>query len=430
MKRFFAFMLSVSIIFSLFVFKAGATDAMISSSVAVPVITKTEISSDTDDTIINISFQSALKDCETVRMAYLGRLTDTYSEEEIAHSDAACSLYRTKNFCEVTADGEAYLIPSPISSAKSVILSLAKDILPAMKKGGFDLKNHINGFDFTIRMITASENLPSSPATVFVLSDPSEEKQFTCPPYCCINYTDTDGADMTNTAPAFIFSASHDTTELGMPTKYGYTFGGWKKDNGYYTDKFLSSERYLEVAPQWLPKSFAVNYVLATDINFYFGRANNRDNPTRYTVDTPEPLYDIKSPVGGYTFDGWYDNRNFRGEKLEYIQNRTGDILLYAKWISDEDKEAREKGTKEEYAASFHYGDADLDGVISANDARIVLRAAVELEDISQEAERRSDVLSTGGPDTANARMILRIAVGLDDLYDVLTAYETIPTKK
>lgn len=430
MKKILSVFLALSFIFSLFPISVFASSAMISTSVAVPVITKSEFIPDTSDCVIKLSFTSAVRDCETIRTAYLDKLTDTYSEEEILHSDAACALYRTRTFCEITAGDSTYLISKPITSTKSVSLSLADDILPAMKKGGFDLKSNINGFDFTLRLITASENYPEKPSTVFVLSSPSEEKSFSCPAFCCICYTDTEDADMSGTAPAFVFSDRHDSTVLGIPSRSGYTFGGWKKANGYYTDTFFSSERYLEVAPQWQPKTFAVNYVLATDIKFNFGRANNRDNPTKYTVGIAEPLYEIKSPVGGYTFDGWYDNRNFRGEKLEYIDGKIGDILLYAKWISDEDKEAREKGTKEEYAASFHFGDTDLDGTITAADARLVLRAAVDLESLSAEAARRADVLSTGGANTSNARMILRIALGLESLYDILTTYDTIPIRR
>ena len=35
----------------------------------------------------------------------------------------------------------------------------------------------------------------------------------------------------------------------------------------------------------------------------------------------------------GYTFDGWYDSADFLGEKITKIENSTGDITLYARFL-------------------------------------------------------------------------------------------------
>ena len=70
------------------------------------------------------------------------------------------------------------------------------------------------------------------------------------------------------------------------------------KWNGGYTETVPASSRYYRVIAQWDPRTYAVNYVLATDIKFNFGRANNQANPTTHTVGQSETLYNLKSPVG------------------------------------------------------------------------------------------------------------------------------------
>lgn len=426
MKKIICFLLTVLTGLTCFLPYASATGAMLADSVPPPVIASCKAAGSDTDITYKIVFSSSVASCEAVREAYLAKTSETYSEEEILHSDVSWLLYRTRTFCEVCVSGKAYLIEKPIKSTSSATLSLFGDILPALKKGGFPLSANTPGFDFSLRLITASENYPDKPETVFACSAPSEEKSFSCPAFCFIDYDITDDTDMTNAAPAFLFAPVTKDLPLGIPARTGYTFAGWCKPNGYYTEVFSAGDKYLAVTPEWIPKSFAVNYVIATDIHFNFGRADNRANPTRYTVGIPEPLYDLKTPVGGYVFDGWYDNRAFLGEKLTEVSGRTGDIILYAKWISDEDREAREHGTNDEYAATFRYGDADLDGTLTVEDARLVLRASVGLETLSEEALRRADILGTGGPDPAGARKILRIVTGLDSLYDTLITYDRI----
>ncbi len=61
-------------------------------------------------------------------------------------------------------------------------------------------------------------------------------------------------------------------------------------------------------------------------------------------------------------------------------------------------------------------GDADESGVIDASDARMVLRAAVALEEITVSLLTRGDIDKDGELTSADARTILRVAVGLEEL--------------
>ena len=59
-------------------------------------------------------------------------------------------------------------------------------------------------------------------------------------------------------------------------------------------------------------------------------------------------------------------------------------------------------------------GDVDGNGTVDVNDARTVLRAAVELEKLSPDAEKRADTDGDGKVTVNDARDILRTATGLD----------------
>lgn len=65
--------------------------------------------------------------------------------------------------------------------------------------------------------------------------------------------------------------------------------------------------------------------------------------------------------------------------------------------------------------ASPIYGDIDGDGSITASDARHVLRAAVGLEELTEEEFRLADYDRNGELTAGDARMILRMSVGLED---------------
>ena len=61
-------------------------------------------------------------------------------------------------------------------------------------------------------------------------------------------------------------------------------------------------------------------------------------------------------------------------------------------------------------------GDLDGDNVISAEDARLTLRAAVGLEELTPALVKAADVDNDGAVTSADARLVLRAAVGLETL--------------
>ena len=63
----------------------------------------------------------------------------------------------------------------------------------------------------------------------------------------------------------------------------------------------------------------------------------------------------------------------------------------------------------------FAMGDVDFDGSLSSADARLALRAAVGLETLSAAAAKSADVDRDGIILSADARLLLRASVGLED---------------
>ncbi len=65
---------------------------------------------------------------------------------------------------------------------------------------------------------------------------------------------------------------------------------------------------------------------------------------------------------------------------------------------------------------NLFYGDVDFNQQVTAADARLVLRASVQLEQFTETQMLLGDVDESGTITAADARMILRYSVGLDDL--------------
>ncbi len=77
------------------------------------------------------------------------------------------------------------------------------------------------------------------------------------------------------------------------------------------------------------------------------------------------------------------------------------------------------------------FGDINDDGYVTASDARLALRHAVDLEKINYSGDRiYADVNFDGEINSADAREIMRLAVGLDTLFDKVPEGEKIKIVK
>ena len=119
--------------------------------------------------------------------------------------------------------------------------------------------------------------------------------------------------------------------DKGNFTREHYTQTAWNTNaNGtggtsYALEASYTQEAELQLYPTWTPIEYKITYNLN-------GGENHASNPDNYTIETP--TITLQAPTkAGYTFDGWYSDAEFTGEKVTTIaKGTTGYITLYAKW--------------------------------------------------------------------------------------------------
>ena len=113
------------------------------------------------------------------------------------------------------------------------------------------------------------------------------------------------------------------------PSKTGYDFVGWFSDENL-TNKVLGIESTMtgdvKVYADWEIATYTITYELN-------GGVNHADNPSSYTIETPETTL-LSATKTGYTFDGWYTSSAFlNNEKVTKIEaGSSGNLILYAKY--------------------------------------------------------------------------------------------------
>lgn len=112
--------------------------------------------------------------------------------------------------------------------------------------------------------------------------------------------------------------------------KSGYVFAGWNtKANGKGTSysnkqKVSNLTGSITLYAQWTLPSYKITYKLN-------GGTNNKKNPTTYKKTTK--TITLKKPTRkGYTFKGWYLDKNFKNKVTTIKKGSTGNKTLYAKW--------------------------------------------------------------------------------------------------
>lgn len=127
------------------------------------------------------------------------------------------------------------------------------------------------------------------------------------------------------------FDSNQKTVTLKNPTKKGYTFKGWytnKKLTGTKITKLTSKiKKDTTLYAKWQRKKgyYDITYVLD------YKSFNDDNNPPTYSTKETVRLKAPEKP--GNTFEGWYDNSQFKGNPIKTIKaGSKGDITLYPKW--------------------------------------------------------------------------------------------------
>lgn len=193
-----------------------------------------------------------------------------------------------------------------------------------------------------------------------------------------------------------------DAVTLNSPAAKGYKFDGWYSDTGFTTAAAgvkAGESGARSFYSKWTEKSYNVKYVM--DINNVLGTDINsvtNENPINRKFTTAIALKDAFCTLKSYKFVGWYSDKNFEGSVKSIAANTDSDVTLYAKWYK------------------YIWADADMDGLVSAADARLTLRAAIGLDSLP------GDIIpwcilskdASGKLTAADARLILRLAVKLE----------------
>lgn len=127
------------------------------------------------------------------------------------------------------------------------------------------------------------------------------------------------------------YTIESDTVTLVTPARTAYSFAGWFTDRNFtneITEIVAGSFGNKTVYAKWTPVIYDIIYELD-------GGANDENNPTTYTVETPTIEFAAPSKTG-YTFNGWYAKKDFSGGKVtELPQGNYGNVTLYAKWTAN-----------------------------------------------------------------------------------------------
>ena len=147
-----------------------------------------------------------------------------------------------------------------------------------------------------------------------------------------ITYENTKNATNTNVTSYSIESA---TITFENIAKLGYTFDGWYNNGTKVTEIAAGSTGNLVLTAQWTAIQYNITYMYDDAIGDY---VDSRVNPNTYTVEDDFEFIGLVNKTTGYTFDGWYTEKNTgTGSKVAGISlGSTGDITIYAHWALDE----------------------------------------------------------------------------------------------
>lgn len=118
---------------------------------------------------------------------------------------------------------------------------------------------------------------------------------------------------------------------LQNASKLGYAFEGW------YTNEDLSGNPLTEINPEICENIilYASYSIIYYDINYIIPQGATMSltqNQLSYTIEKDVYFGDTIPKLTAYTFNGWYDNENFEGNRIYSIPlGQTGEKNIYAK---------------------------------------------------------------------------------------------------
>lgn len=122
------------------------------------------------------------------------------------------------------------------------------------------------------------------------------------------------------------YDVETDTFELPTPTRTGYVFAGWYNNNSFTGSaiSMVSNGTYdnIKLYAKWELQRYTISYDMNGGVPISDGS---------YHIES-----EFKLPIperGGYEFLGWYNNRAFEGDAIEWLTpGNIGTKTYYARW--------------------------------------------------------------------------------------------------
>ncbi len=378
------------------------------------VLTETKNTSDDCVFIFDVAADSYVLDNEKTRASTLEQLRS----EGKADAEIPAVLL---NPIEITvkaetAFGTTGLAKSVSVDSNTVEVSLINDIMPSLVKENTIADGRLlNGFDFTLSFCyTVSDGSTKTELANDTFGASEKTPEFHAPELFCISYDLPDDAENSPNNICFGFAPSETNITLYAPSRSGFTFTGWTNSGGEYVGEVPAGTKFAVLTSNWENRTFAIKFVLTTANGYNFKRVDNSANPTSFSPSDGAKIVAPSVP-DGWRFMGWTDKNG--AAVTEIPKGTLEDAVLYAVWLTED--EYIDKQIKD-----ANWCDIDSDGSITVKDARAVLRAAVEIEELPEGTLSRVDFAGQGRADVTQARFILRVAVGLDTVRGILEYYE------
>lgn len=123
-----------------------------------------------------------------------------------------------------------------------------------------------------------------------------------------------------------------DSFDLFVPEKEGYRFLGWGPTNNQYDNEEILTR--IEAGTTGNKTLYARFELIEYKVTYHLDGGNNDSgNKTSYNIKTTSRLWNPNK--SGFIFAGWYLASDFSGDKFEKFEGHTGDLDLYAKWVSE-----------------------------------------------------------------------------------------------
>ena len=169
----------------------------------------------------------------------------------------------------------------------------------------------------------------------------------------------------------------------------------WDVPEGLWKVK-VSKEGYISSESDWLPVApvqTGIDFKLVPhtySLNYNLGGGSvTHDLPSTYQTDVEVPL--VSPTRSGYIFEGWYDNPDFIGNKIDStLFNSVGDKTLWAKWALARQVKTRQESRVITTDKVEYVDDASLDAGKVREVAAINGKVLVEITDVYVNGELQS----------------------------------------